>query len=56
MQLGSSWNRRGFLGTAAALVASLVAPRKLHSRAKEAHMHPYFFSQLYRQRQGERVW
>jgi uncharacterized pyridoxal phosphate-dependent enzyme len=36
MQLGSSWNRRGFLGTAAALVASLVAPRKLHSRAKEA--------------------
>jgi len=36
MQLGSSWNRRGFLGTAAALVASLMAPRKLHSRAKEA--------------------
>jgi uncharacterized pyridoxal phosphate-dependent enzyme len=36
MQLGSSWNRRGFLGTVAALVASLVAPRKLHSRAKEA--------------------
>src|SRR3954466_3552341 len=36
MQLGSGWNRRGFLGTAAALVASLVAPRKLHSRAKEA--------------------
>ncbi len=36
MQLGSRWNRRGFLGTAAALVASLVAPRKLHSRAKEA--------------------
>src|SRR3954462_9482194 len=36
MHLGSSWNRRGFLGTAAALVASLVAPRKLHSRAKEA--------------------
>jgi uncharacterized pyridoxal phosphate-dependent enzyme len=36
MQLGWRWNRRGFLGTAAALVASLVAPRKLHSRAKEA--------------------
>ena len=36
MQLGSRWNRRGFLGTAAALAASLVAPRKLHSRAKEA--------------------
>src|SRR4051812_45637068 len=36
MQLGSSWNRRGFLGTAAALVASLFAPRKVHSRAKEA--------------------
>src|SRR3954454_21881014 len=36
MQLGSRWNRREFLGTAAALLASLVAPRKLHSRAKEA--------------------
>jgi uncharacterized pyridoxal phosphate-dependent enzyme len=36
MQLGSGWNRRGFLGTGAALVASLVAPRKLHSRPKKA--------------------
>ena len=36
MQLGWRWDRRGFLGAAAALVASLVAPRKLHSRAKEA--------------------
>jgi L-seryl-tRNA(Ser) seleniumtransferase len=36
MQLGSGWNRRGFLGTGAALVASLVAPRKLHSRSKKA--------------------
>jgi uncharacterized pyridoxal phosphate-dependent enzyme len=36
MQVGSRWNRRGFLGTAASLVAWLVAPRKLHSRAKEA--------------------
>src|SRR3954471_15315056 len=32
MQLGSSWNRRGFLGTAAALVASLVAPRKFFGK------------------------
>ena len=31
MRLKSSWNRRGFLGTAAAMVASVLAPRKLSS-------------------------
>src|SRR5271165_5559307 len=31
MRLKSSWNRRGFLGTIAALAASVVAPRKLFS-------------------------
>src|SRR3954452_11275306 len=36
MQLGSRWNRRGFLGTTAALVASLVAPRRLYSAAGRA--------------------
>jgi uncharacterized pyridoxal phosphate-dependent enzyme len=31
MRLKSNWNRRGFLGTAAAIVASIFAPRKLFS-------------------------
>jgi uncharacterized pyridoxal phosphate-dependent enzyme len=31
MRLKSSWNRRGFLGTAAAVAASIFAPRKLFS-------------------------
>jgi uncharacterized pyridoxal phosphate-dependent enzyme len=31
MQLKSDWNRRGFLGTAAAIAASVFAPRKLFS-------------------------
>jgi L-seryl-tRNA(Ser) seleniumtransferase len=32
MRLNSTWNRRGFLGTAAAMAASLLAPRKLFSK------------------------
>ena len=31
MRLNSTWNRRGFLGTAAAMVGSILAPRKLFS-------------------------
>ncbi len=31
MRLKSNWNRRGFLGTTAAIAASIVAPRKLFS-------------------------
>jgi len=31
MRLNSKWNRRGFLGTAAAIAASILAPRKLFS-------------------------
>ncbi len=31
MRLSSKWNRRGFLGTAAALAASILAPRRLFS-------------------------
>jgi uncharacterized pyridoxal phosphate-dependent enzyme len=31
MRINSKWNRRGFLGTAAAIAASIVAPRKLFS-------------------------
>jgi L-seryl-tRNA(Ser) seleniumtransferase len=31
MKLSSKWNRRGFLGTAAAVAASILAPRKLFS-------------------------
>jgi L-seryl-tRNA(Ser) seleniumtransferase len=31
MRLKSNWNRRGFLGTVAALAASVLAPRKLFS-------------------------
>jgi uncharacterized pyridoxal phosphate-dependent enzyme len=31
MRLNSNWNRRGFLGTAAAIAASVFAPRKLFS-------------------------
>jgi uncharacterized pyridoxal phosphate-dependent enzyme len=33
MRLNSSWNRRGFLGTAAAIAASIFAPGKLLSAA-----------------------
>ncbi len=33
MRIKSSWNRRGFLGTAAAIAASVFAPRKLFSTA-----------------------
>jgi uncharacterized pyridoxal phosphate-dependent enzyme len=36
MRLKSSWNRRGFLGTAAAMLASILAPRKLWSAASTA--------------------
>ena len=36
MRLKSSWNRRGFLGTAAAIVASVLAPRKLSSTSRAA--------------------
>ncbi len=32
MQLNSTWNRRGFLGTAAAMVGSILAPGKLFSK------------------------
>jgi uncharacterized pyridoxal phosphate-dependent enzyme len=32
MRLNSMWNRRGFLGTAAAMAASVFAPRKLLSK------------------------
>src|SRR6201997_402244 len=31
MQLNSKWNRRGFLGTVGAIVASLAAPGRLFS-------------------------
>lgn len=31
MRLNSKWNRRGFLGTAAAIAGAIVAPRKLFS-------------------------
>ena len=33
MRIKTSWNRRGFLGTAAAMAASVFAPRKLFSTA-----------------------
>jgi uncharacterized pyridoxal phosphate-dependent enzyme len=36
MRLKSNWNRRGFLGTATALAASVFAPRKLFSAANPA--------------------
>src|SRR6201998_4302076 len=36
MGLKSSWNRRGFLGSAAALVTSIFAPRKLFSEVSGA--------------------
>jgi len=32
MRLNSTWNRRGFLGTAAAMAASVLAPRRLFSK------------------------
>ena len=35
MRLKSEWNRRGFLGTAAALAASVLAPRKLFSSSSK---------------------
>src|SRR5580765_6353050 len=34
MRLKSSWNRRGFLGIAAAMVAYVLAPRKLSSTSR----------------------
>ena len=36
MRFNSNWNRRGFLGTAAAVAASIFAPRKLFSVARAA--------------------
>jgi uncharacterized pyridoxal phosphate-dependent enzyme len=36
MKLAANWNRRGFLGTATAMVASIFAPRKLFSSATAA--------------------
>lgn len=36
MGLGSTWNRRGFLGTAAAIAGSLFAPRRLFANANAA--------------------
>jgi len=36
MPFRTKWNRRGFLGTAAAIAASLFAPRKLSSAAGQA--------------------
>src|SRR6478736_1419172 len=36
MRLNSTWNRRGFLGTAAAMAASAFAPRKLYSKVGAA--------------------
>lgn len=36
MGLGSSWNRRGFLGTAAAIVGSLFGPRKIFANGNAA--------------------
>src|SRR6476660_4009175 len=36
MQIPTKWNRRGFLGTAAAIAASVFAPRKLFSAARGA--------------------
>ena len=32
MGLNSNWNRRGFLGTAAAIVTSLFAPRRMYAK------------------------
>jgi L-seryl-tRNA(Ser) seleniumtransferase len=32
MRLNSNWNRRGFLGTAAAIVTSLFAPRRIYAK------------------------
>jgi L-seryl-tRNA(Ser) seleniumtransferase len=32
MRLNTTWNRRGFLGSAAAMAASVFAPRKLYSK------------------------
>ena len=36
MGLNSNWNRRGFLGTAAAMITSLLAPRRIYAKAKVA--------------------
>jgi uncharacterized pyridoxal phosphate-dependent enzyme len=36
MRVGSSWNRRGFIGTAAGVIASMFAPGKLFSSARAA--------------------
>lgn len=39
MGLNSNWNRRGFLGTAAAMVTSLFAPRRIYAKVASA-AHP----------------
>src|SRR5512141_172694 len=36
MRRNTTWNRRGFLGTAAAMAASVFAPRKLYSKVGAA--------------------
>ena len=36
MGLNSNWNRRGFIGTAAAMVTSLFAPRRLYAKITSA--------------------
>ena len=36
MRVNSAWNRRGFLGTAAAMATSVLAPRKLFSKVAAA--------------------
>jgi uncharacterized pyridoxal phosphate-dependent enzyme len=40
MRVGSSWNRRGFLGTAAGVIASVFAPGKLFSSTRAASNAP----------------
>lgn len=40
MKLNSKWNRRGFLGTAAAIAGAVVAPRKLFSSNAAASAPP----------------
>jgi L-seryl-tRNA(Ser) seleniumtransferase len=45
MRLSSKWNRRGFLGTAAALAASLLAPRRLISSAAAGNVDVSGFGQ-----------
>lgn len=45
MRLSSKWNRRGFLGTAAALAASILAPRKLFPSAAAGNVDVSGFGQ-----------